>query len=160
MVRPCLVLLLLGTAAADLGAGGAAPARRFLDRGDYVEDRKTGLLWQKDGAASGKRNYRGAAAYAARLKLGGLAGWRVPTRKELAAIFPATEPPFRNTRYTDFECCKGPHEYNSYWTCERDTRLPDYAYVYHWYGKGGANNGSASGNYVYVRCVHDPVRRR
>jgi hypothetical protein len=131
---------------------------RFLDRGDHVEDSRSGLLWQKDGAASGKRDYYAAAKYAAGLNLGGLAGWRVPTREELAGIFPATEPPFRNTKYTDHECCQGPHEYNSYWTSELDLRLPDYAYVYQWYGKGGANNGSASGNLVYVRCVHDALK--
>ena len=138
----------------------AAPAgTRFRDRGDYVEDTKTGLLWQKDGAASGKRNYYDAQTYAAGLTLGGLKGWRVPTRAELAAIFPATEAPFTNTKYTPVPCCKGPFEWNSYWTADVDPRLPDYAYVYQWYDKGGANNGFASRNFVYVRAVHDPVRK-
>jgi hypothetical protein len=130
---------------------------RFIDRGDYVEDTKTGLLWQKDGTASGKLNFLGAAKYAKGLKIADLTEWRVPTRKELAEIFPAVEKPFTNTKYNENMCCAGPGEYNSYWTSELDTRLEDYAYVYQWYAKGGANNGFASKNFVYVRCVHDPV---
>jgi hypothetical protein len=133
---------------------------RFLSRGDYVEDTRTGLLWQRDGIASGKRNFYEAAKYAEKLKLGGLSGWRVPTRQELGGIFPATEQPFQNTPYTEQVCCQGPFEWNSYWTCELDMRLPDYAFLYHWYAKGGANNCYASKNAVYVRCVHDPVRKK
>jgi Protein of unknown function (DUF1566) len=132
---------------------------RFIDRGDFVEDTKTGLLWQKDGTASGKLNFYDAAKYAAKLKLGGLIDWRVPNRKELAEIFPAVDKPFSNTKYNANTCCGGPGEYNSYWTSELDTRLADYAYVYQWYAKGGANNGFASRNFVYVRCVHDPVAK-
>ena len=130
---------------------------RFIDRGEYVQDTKTGLLWQKDGKASGKRNYYQAADYAKSLALGGLLGWRVPTREELASIFPARQAPFTNTPYTNQPCCKGPYEWHSYWTADLDKRLKDYAYVYHWYGKGGFNNCYASKNYDYVRAVHDPV---
>ena len=130
---------------------------RFIDRGEYVQDTKTGLLWQKDGKASGRRNYYQAADYAESLALGGLLGWRVPTREELASIFPARKAPFTNTPYTNQPCCKGPYEWHSYWTADLDKRLKDYAYVYHWYGKGGPNNCYASKNYDYVRAVHDPV---
>jgi hypothetical protein len=59
------------------GPPGARP--RFVDRGEYVEDTRTGLWWQKDGALSGKLNYYDAIKYAASLKLGGQSGWRVPT---------------------------------------------------------------------------------
>jgi len=115
--------------------GQPAKNQRFLDHGDYVEDSRTGLLWQKGGAVSGKKNFYDAAKYAAQLKLGRMAGWRVPTKDELAAIFPATDAPFRNTKYTDHACCTGPHEWNSYWTSNLDRRLPDYAYVYQWYAR-------------------------
>jgi hypothetical protein len=156
-----------GTKPTENTGTGAAPytpakPQRFLDHGDYVEDIETGLLWQKDGAASGLLNFYEAAKYAAKLKLGKLSGWRVPTRDELKAIFPATEAPFRNTKYNDNEYGKGkgPQEWHSYWTCEFDSRLNDYAYLYHWYGKGGANNCYASANRVYVRCVHDPIKKK
>ena len=134
--------------------------KRFVNRGDYVEDSKTGLLWQKDGDASGKRNFYQARDYAKDLKLGGMTGWRVPTREELAAIFPATETPFKDTKYTKPRCCQGPYEWNSYWTSEIDIRRDDYAFVYQWYADGGANNCIASENFVYVRCVHDPVNKK
>jgi hypothetical protein len=138
-------------------AGEKTDKPRFIDRGDYVEDSKTGLLWQKDGTASGKLNFYDAAKCAKSLKLGDVTGWRVPKPKELAEIFPAVDKPFTNTKYNKEACCAGPGEYNSYWTSELDTRLDDYAFVYQWYAKGGANNCFASKNFVYVRCVHDPV---
>jgi hypothetical protein len=130
-------------------------AGRFIENGDCVEDTWTGLLWQKDGSTSGKKNYQQAADYAANLKLNGLSGWRVPTIEELASVFPADDTPFANSGYTLEQCCAPPHEYNSYWTSELDGRKEDYAYVYHWYAKGGANNGYASRNFVRVRCVRD-----
>jgi hypothetical protein len=133
---------------------------RFRDRGSYIEDTRTGLLWQKDGTESGKRDYYDAKKYADGLKLGGITGWRVPTREELAAIFPAVDAPFTNTKYNKMPYGKGPGEWNCYWTADLDPRLADYAYVYQWYADGGANNCYASKNFVYVRCVHDPLKKK
>lgn len=133
---------------------------RFLDRGSYVEDSKTGLLWQKDGAESGNHNFYDATKYATNLDLGGFLGWRVPTKEELAAIFPAAEAPFTNTKYN-----KSPYSgadggvWVCYWTSNLDTRSKDYAFVYHWYAAGGANNCIASRNLSCVRCVHDPIKK-
>lgn len=135
-------------------------ADRFRDAGDYVEDRWTGLLWQKDGIASGKKNFNEARDYAAGLELEGIKAWRVPTVDELATIFPATYAPFINTKYTPAQCCQGPTEFASYWTSELDPPTPDYAFVYQWYAKGGANNCYASKNYCYVRCVHDALEKQ
>lgn len=133
---------------------------RFRDAGDYIEDRWTGLLWQKDGTASGKKNFYQAADYAKELELGGLKGWRVPKIDELATIFPATFAPFSNSMYIPEQCCRGPNEFATFWTSELDLPTPDYAFVYQWYDKGGANNCFASKNYAYVRCVHDPLAKQ
>ena len=127
---------------------------RFVEQGDCVEDTWTGLLWQKDGSASGRKNFAQAAEYAANLNLNGLTGWRVPTIEELASVFPADDTPFVQTGYTPDQCCTPPQEYNSYWTSERD-QGENYAFVYHWYANGGANNGYANSNFVRVRCVRD-----
>lgn len=123
---------------------------RFIDRGEFVEDKQTGLLWQKDGEASGKLNFYQAADYAKSLKLGGLDGWRVPTRDEIAAIFPASEP-FTNTIYKKPPYRDGAEGYRTYWTSE--LQGPDYGWVFQWYYKGGANNCTASTNFCFVRCV-------
>jgi S1-C subfamily serine protease len=144
-------------AAVAASPASAAANPRFLDRGDYLEDTKTGLLWQKDGDASGTLNYYQAKRYAADLNLGGHSGWRVPTRDELKEIFPAAEAPFTDTRYT--ENPQDGSEMSSYWTSELDTRREDFAYLYHWYGHGGANNCFASSNHAFVRCVHDPIAK-
>ena len=165
---PTLILLALGVMiCASVAAKpireplGAKPQsnQRFRDRGEYIEDTKTGLLWQKDGQQSGKMNFYQAADYAKQLKLGGMTGWRVPTKEELAEIFPATDAPFTNTPYNPGQCCGGAIPFDSYWTSNLDLSLPDYAYVYHWYAKGGANNCYASRNACNVRCVRGPVSR-
>ena len=109
---------------------------------------------------SGKHNFYDAIKYATNLELGGVAGWRVPTKEELAAVFPATEAPFTNTKYNkDPYSAKGVGEWASYWTSTIDPRAKDYAFVYQWYGTGGANNCLASQNSAYVRCVHDPIKK-
>ncbi len=132
----------------------AEQAARFEDGGDYVLDNQTGLLWQKDGDASGKRNFSQAAEYAKSLKLEGLTGWRVPTAEELAGIFPATESPFKDSKYTKVKCCEGPYEWDSYWTSR--IQAANAAHCYSWYADGGASSCYAS-NLFYVRCVHDPI---
>jgi TPR repeat protein len=127
----------------------------LIDRGEYIEDTDTGLLWQKDGHASGRLNFYQAQDYASNLKLGGKKGWRVPTAQELDTIFPAIKKPFINTAYTDKPCCQKEHIWSNYWTSEMDNSRGDYAYIYQWYEDGSINNCYASKNYAYVRCVHD-----
>ena len=157
--RSLLMLLVATTAIFSLSVRGEPPKPpRFINRGDHVVDTKTGLLWQKDGDASGKLNYHQAAEYAEKLRLGRMKGWRVPTRDELAGIFPATERSFTDTKYAKDPA--GPDQMNSYWTSELDPGRDDYAFVYQWYRDGAPNNCFASKNFVYVRCVHDPVKRR
>ena len=130
--------------------------KRFLDRGEYIEDLTTGLLWQKDGVASGKLNFYQAAEYTKNLKLDKLTGWRVPTADEYATIFPAEDAPFTNSGYNPEQCCGGGKEFRSYWTSEMQGPVEkDYAFVYHWYDKGGKNNCFASKNFVYVRGVRE-----
>jgi Protein of unknown function (DUF1566) len=133
---------------------------RFRDHKDFVEDIKTGLLWQKDGSASGKLNFSQALEYAEGLNLGELTGWRVPTPEELAAIFPAVDPPFTNTKYNKNRYHQGSGEWNWYWTSQRNSRKADYAYAYRWSASGGQNVCNASRFFFYVRCVHDPVKKK
>lgn len=139
----------------DLPLVNADVDGRFVDHGEAVEDTWTGLLWQKDGSAAGRKNYPQAVDYADGLTLAGLTGWRLPSIEELASVFPADDAPFVGTGYTTDECCEPDREYNSYWTSELDQRKDDYAFVYHWYGRGGSNNCFASRNFVNVRCVRD-----
>ena len=148
---------LQGTVKQPERGGKHVAADRFKDAGAYVEDRWTGLLWQKDGTESGKMNYFEAFDYTDRLELSGVKGWRLPTPEELSTIFPATYAPFTGTRYNGNECCGGGMEFASYWTSQLDPRLPDYAFLYQWYSKGGANNGYASKNFAYIRAVHNPL---
>ena len=138
-------------------AGTNAVAVRFLDRGDHVEDKTSGLLWQKDGIASGQINYYGAIRYAAELELGGHVGWRLPTATELAAIFPATAKPFTNTRYDAVKPRRG--ERADYWTSEIDRTTPDAALIYPWCPGEKPTSTSASQTLSFARCVHDPIKK-
>ncbi len=133
---------------------GTNHRERFVNQGPFVRDVQTGLLWQKDGDISGKLNFSQAKEYAENLNPGGLTGWRLPTAKELETIFPATAFPFRDSKYTPVACCQGPFEWNSYWTSQIRGKSAD---VYHWYEEGGVNGALAQRNFIYVRCVHDPI---
>lgn len=131
-------------------------AARFQDQGDHVADAKTGLLWQKDGSASGRLDYYQAIRYATTLELAGRAGWRLPTPKELAEIYPAAAP-FANTRFHAER--PPPKDRADYWTSATDPAKPDAALVFPWCPGGAPTSTSASQTRSFVRCVHDPVRK-
>jgi hypothetical protein len=133
----------------------SSPNERFSVHGKYITDHKTGLLWQRDGCASGRLNFYQAKKYAEKFSVGNLTNWRVPTRKELYEIYkqrdniPFIYPP-SSAKSKNFH----------FWTSERDYRLEDYAYLFRWpkdNKRAGANNCYASKNYSYVLVVHDPV---
>lgn len=131
---------------------------RFRDAGDYVEDRWTGLLWQKDGNDSKQLRFEQLAHYTENLQLGGVTGWRLPTEDELASIFPATFAPFQDTPYNSKECCAQGEHYSSYWTSEVSGREGnEIAGFFHWYHNGGVNNALARSNVALVRCVRGPL---
>ena len=128
---------------------------RFVNHGKFVEDRQTGLLWQRDGDEAGLMDFYEAAAYAKSLNLGTVRGWRLPTADELKTIFPADKPPFINSGY---HASIGPETpVKCYWTA--DTLLPEkpMARVVPWYADGPRAFGRCDGNENSVRCVHDPI---
>ena len=53
-----------------LEESGQSARRRFVDRGSFIEDTRTGLLWQKDGAVSGQRNFFEAETICQEAQLG------------------------------------------------------------------------------------------
>ncbi|MBF0349485.1 MAG: DUF1566 domain-containing protein [SAR324 cluster bacterium] len=63
--------------------GGESVLRRFdyLERGQTVVDRQTGLEWQK--ADGGEKTWNAAVSYCEGLRLGGYEDWRLPAVKEL-----------------------------------------------------------------------------
>jgi hypothetical protein len=134
--------------------------RRFVDRGDIVEDSQTGLLWQKDGDEFGRMNHPQAVKLAEGVRLGRMPGWRLPTKDELAGIFPATDAPFRDSHYNPNQFAPNtPGEWVNYWTAEGSGE-DDRATLYHWYGRGGPNGVLGSKNFAFVRLVHDPVKQQ
>ena len=136
---------------------GVNGAGHFKDAGDHVEDLRSGLLWQKDGGASGRVNYYDAIRYATKLKLGERAGWRLPTPAELAGIYPATDTPFTDTKYDPVRPQTG--ERADYWTAATDPAKPDAAMVYPWCPGGKPTSTSASETLSFTRCVHDPIKK-
>ncbi|MGB7325272.1 MAG: DUF1566 domain-containing protein [Rubripirellula sp.] len=126
---------------------------RYVDHGEYVEDTATGLLWQKDGDASSRKNFVQATQYAEELSLAEMTNWRLPKGYELASIFPATEKPFVDTSYTETE------SRSWYWSSHALERpSSDYAYIGSWCGNGYLTGCIASRTMAFVRCVHDPSK--
>jgi len=107
-----------------------------------VTDTDTGLMWQKD-TAPGTYTWEQALSYSEDLPLANYNDWRLPNRNELQSlsdysrINPATN--FPNTVMSN------------YWSSTTYADNPYIAWVVY-FGSGGINNGSKSGNY-YVRAV-------
>jgi len=115
----------------------------FIDNDDgTVTDTDTGLMWQKD-TAPGTYTWEQALSYSEDLPLANYHDWRLPNRNELQSlsdysrINPATN--FPNTVMSN------------YWSSTTYADNPYIAWVVY-FGSGGINNGSKSGNY-YVRAV-------
>ena len=62
------------------------PNQYIVLSGDEVRDSYTGLIWQRDGDASGLRTWDDALSYCETLTLGGNSGWRLPSVRELATL--------------------------------------------------------------------------
>ncbi len=63
------------------------PAPRFVESGDCVIDRLTGLMWAKNARLAGSAlGWADAMAYAGSLSLCGYRDWKLPNRKELRSL--------------------------------------------------------------------------
>ncbi|WP_440683772.1 DUF1566 domain-containing protein [Cysteiniphilum halobium] len=82
----------------DVGPGGSGagkwPYPRFIEANgqdgkpcaDALYDKLTGLMWAKDGADSGLKNWSDAKTYTAGLSLCGYSDWSLPTINELRSL--------------------------------------------------------------------------
>lgn len=70
----------------DLQTGAAWPSPRFIyNANGTITDALTGLMWEAS-PSHDPRSLEAALAYAAGLRVGGFADWRVPNRKELRSL--------------------------------------------------------------------------
>jgi hypothetical protein len=137
----------------DSGQDGAAQKRiwaapRFLDQGDTVLDRLTGLIWTKDVSPTGfPLTWQEALSHIRVMNEGtsqeGLPDWRLPNRKELFSLIshrninpalPAGHP-FTNV-FSGY-----------YWTSTTCVRLPREAWYVH-LGGGRVFKGMKHGSYM------------
>lgn len=77
-----------GTVTASTGSGGAPPTRYTLSD-DTVEDNRTGLIWQREVAAS-TYGQADAITHCTDLMLGGSRDWRLPAVSELLTLVDPT----------------------------------------------------------------------
>jgi len=121
-----------------------------------VTDMITGLVWQRDGSGtragcSGTSNltctWAEAKTYCASLILGGLSGWRLPSRTELRTIvdFTRSSPAIDPTAFTNTPSA-------SYWTSSPSAGSSGRAWLVD-LNRGSADDGAVSVN-NRVRCVH------
>jgi len=57
-----------------------------LDGGAGVLDHNTGLVWLKQGTWSAEKNWWNTVSYCTSLYVGGVTGWRLPTKDELLSL--------------------------------------------------------------------------
>ena len=74
------------------GDHAVAPPNQYSElSADEVRDNYTGLIWERDGDASGLVDWQGAVSYCESLSLGGNDGWRLPSVRELATLVDEAE---------------------------------------------------------------------
>ena len=127
--------------------------KRFINKGRYIQDKQTGLLWQRNGYESGRLNFYQAEKYAKHLSIDDLEHWRLPTVKEFTEIYKEKD----DIAFIYAPFLRGE---TAYWSSEMSYDMDDYATLFIWpedYKKGGPNGCYASKNWYYVRAVHDPI---
>jgi hypothetical protein len=146
-----------GTGEAFSAPAVAPPNQYTALSSDEAQDNYTGLIWQRDGNASGLLSWDAAVTYCANLTLGGHA-WRLPSIRELATLVdearvaPAiNRTMFPNTHY-------GSKSNNWYWSSHRQRGSTTASWGINFDdGFTGFNAGAAGAwNYwtaAYAKCV-------
>jgi hypothetical protein len=116
--------------AGDDGTYQAGATQVFTDNGDgTLKDSVTGLIWQKDGGASGNlNNWQAAIDYCEGLSLGDSSDWRLPNIKEIISIIDFGNPAGGAYSFTDFSNMSTIFRY---WS---STVQATTGYVYAWRG--------------------------
>jgi hypothetical protein len=124
---------------------------------DVAQDNYTGLVWQRDGAASGLLAWDAAVTYCENLALGSFDDWRLPSVRELATLVDEWQVApsinrtiFPNTKY-------GARSNNWYWASHAQRGGSAHWALNFDDGFTGFNSGaSGAWNYwtqAYVKCV-------
>jgi hypothetical protein len=117
----------------------------YTTTNDTVTDRTTGLVWQRN-VPSSYYKWANAKDYCAGLTLGGMVGWRLPTRIELLSIADVT----CSSPAIDPNAFPGtPSEI--FWSSSLQAGFADVAWVVS-FGFGYSDYGATS-NSSRVRCV-------
>lgn len=139
-----------GPAGTETLGKGHAP---YTDNGNgTVTDKKTGLMWVKDGTSAGCNGgdvaqWPKAVAFCENLVFAGHSDWRLPDRKDLMSIVDRGQSGL-SVNATYFPNTHG----SSYWTSTKNYPDSDYAWsILFFYG--GVPGYDMTDNYHYVRCV-------
>lgn len=136
----------------------APPNQYTLLSADEARDNYTGLIWQREGDASGLIDWQQAVAYCDNLTLGTSSDWRLPSVRELATLVDEAdvapsidEATFPNTHY-------GARSNNWYWASHRQRNSSSASWGLNFDdGFTGFNAGSQGDwNYwtvSYAKCV-------
>ncbi|MGB0866433.1 MAG: DUF1566 domain-containing protein [Granulosicoccaceae bacterium] len=136
-------------AALLLGALPCAADERFVPSADRstVDDRQTGLRWQRDG--SGKAtDLKAAKHYCTHLRLGGHNNWRLPEVKELISL--VDEAHYKPSAFPVFITVS-----NLYWSNTVNPKRPGLTWTVNF--SDGHVHAFRQALDFSVRCVSDPA---
>ncbi len=113
------------------------PPQCVDNKNGTVTDNTTGLMWQR--ATDGLMNWDAAMIHASNMLLGGLSGWRLPSKDELVGLY-------------NSECKKNMDVKGAaYWSATIDASVTENPWVVHFYN-GLVAYGNKSYSY-YARAV-------
>ncbi len=125
---------------------------------DEAQDNYTGLIWQRDGNASGALGWDQAVTYCAGLSLGGHDDWRLPSVRELATLVDENlvAPSINRTMFSNTHY--GARSENWYWASHRQRGSSTASWGLNFDDGFTGFNAGASGawNYWttgYAKCV-------
>ena len=124
-------------------------AANLVDNGNgTITDKKTALIWQKQGDGRQYDWYQASGDVCKALRTGGYSDWRLPSKNELITIVVKSVPQSGPTINTSYFSIKFPN----YWSATEDTSKPDTAWLVE-FVNGWAIPVVDKRRLYYFRCV-------
>jgi hypothetical protein len=142
-----MMMMIVGPAGSRAWADAPAGQYTVQIAAGTVKDNKSLLTWQQ-GHSEVQKNWNDAVTYCTGLILGGVSGWRLPTKFELESLVDVKVA----SPMVDVKAFPDTPDGDWFWSSTPFVGLSGNAWAIH-YGFGGTNYTDMRSSFL-VRCVH------